>query len=95
MGVPCPTRRVRFDEASWNRWQPVFLEVPALHVPLGAADDSDGSLEICRRALYDESYAAALVAEQLACARRVTDADAWWSQLLACHDRWQRRAKAA
>ena len=94
-GVPCITRRVRFDRASWNRWQPVFLEVSALHVPLGTSVDDESYLAICRRALYEETYAAALAAEQLACARRVTDADAWWSQLLDCHGRWQRRMRAA
>jgi hypothetical protein len=88
-GAPTAHMGIRLDPASWGRPQHmVTAEHAALLVPAATAYSIGGYREICRRALYDETFADAVAREQADLARRVGDPHAFWRQLLVRYDRW-------
>jgi hypothetical protein len=88
LGTPAVHMATRFDEASWGRPQWSVVDVPALLVERGTASDPQEYLELCRRCLYDEAFADALVEDQRAVAREVVDAAPFWRQLRETYVRW-------
>lgn len=88
LGVPTPHLALRLDPASWGRAQPQETEHPALSTPSGTAKTIEAYRELCRRCLYDEAFADALVAEQDAVLDVVTDVQGWWAQVFDRYCRW-------
>ena len=90
-GAPSVHLGVRFDPASWGRPQHSIAEVEALRVPRGIATDPEEYGDLCRRCLADEEFADSLASDQALVCNRVTDARAYWLQLIDAHERWLRR----
>ncbi len=89
-GVPVAHLAVRFDEGSWGKRQPVTIDVPFLSVAAGTAPTIDAYAETARRCLQDAPFADALAEAQIARARQLADAGAWWQQVLGHHETWRR-----
>jgi len=87
-GVPTAHLAVRFDEAAWGRRQPSLLEVEALLVPEATARTPDEYRRLCERSLYEDDV---VTAAQARVCDRVTDAGAYWLQLVEAHRDWLRR----
>ena len=87
-GTPSVHMGIDHQRARGGGREHSLIEVPDLLVPPATAYDPGGYLELCRRCLYDEEFAGRLQELQLAVARRVGDADAWWRQLLDYHAAW-------
>jgi hypothetical protein len=90
-GVPAPHLAVRFDEGAWGRRQDSLLEVEALLVPEATATTPAHYHRLCRRFLSDEDFADGVAAAQVEVADRVTDARAYWLQLVEAYRDWMRR----
>lgn len=90
-GVPSVHLAVRFDEASWGRRQDSLLEVEALLVDEATAGTPDEYRQLCERCLTDGAFAETVAAAQAAVCTRVTDARAYWLQLVEAHRDWLRR----
>jgi hypothetical protein len=90
-GVPSVHLAVRFDKASWGRRQHSLLEVEALHVEEATARTPDEYRRLCERCLVDGAFAEAVAAAQATVCARVTDASAYWLQLVRAHQDWLRR----
>jgi hypothetical protein len=90
-GAPTVHLGVRFDEAAWGRAQPAVFELPALLVPEATAYTREAYTELCRRCLRDPGFADDVAARQAEVFRRVTDVDAYWTQLLELYRRWARK----
>ena len=88
--VPSISPRLHTDPASWTRPQMIGSETTDLHVPMGTAVSREDYRALSRRCLYDERYATALIAQQLAVARRLSDGRLWWNSLTECYERWRR-----
>jgi hypothetical protein len=89
LGVPSTSLRLRFDPAAWGTRQLVIAEVTALHAPSGAVATVDAYETTARRCLYDDAFATALVEEQLAIARMLTDTTAWWREVFEYFHEWR------
>jgi hypothetical protein len=89
LGVPSTSLRLRFDPGAWGTRQLVIAEVTALHAPTGTVTTVEAYEGTARRCLYDEAFATALVAEQLAIARTLTDTTAWWREVFGYFHEWQ------
>ena len=90
-GVPTAHLAVRFDEAAWGRRQDSLLEVEALLVPEATARTPEEYRLLCERCLHDGEFAEAVAAAQARVCDRVTDARAYWLQLVEAHRDWLRR----
>ena len=90
-GVPTAHLAVRFDEAAWGRRQDSLLEVEALLVPEATARIPAEYRRLCERCLAEEGFAESVVAAQVEACERVTDARAYWLQLVEAHRDWLRR----
>jgi hypothetical protein len=88
-GVPSAHLRVRFEPEAWGRPQDALVEVEALLVPEGSAWTVHEYSELCDRCLHDEAFADSLAAEQARVFRQVTDAPAYWRQLVGAYDDWR------
>jgi hypothetical protein len=86
--VPTAHLAVRFDEAAWGRRQPSLLEVEALLVPEATARTPEEYRRLCERSLYEGDV---VTAAQASVCDRVTDARAYWLQLVEAHGDWLRR----
>jgi hypothetical protein len=86
--VPTAHLAVRFDEGAWGRRQPSLLEVEALLVPEATARTPGEYRRLCERSLYEGD---AVTAAQARVCDRVTDARAYWLQLVEAHRDWLRR----
>jgi hypothetical protein len=73
-----------------HRWlkQDGLVEVPALLIPNGTAYSQKAYLDLCRRCLYDQSFADQLATEQRAVARVVSDGSAYWQRLFDSYRDW-------
>lgn len=87
-GTPSVHMGVRFDERSWGRRQAALLEVLALLIPEVTVTSRDDYRKLCRRCLYDESFAQRVIELQLQVVASCSDAAAWWRQLANCHQDW-------
>lgn len=90
-GVPSVHLAVQFEEASWGRRQDSLLEVKALLVEEATARTPDEYQRLCERCLLDGAFAETVAAAQAAVCTRVTDARAYWLQLVEAHRDWARR----
>jgi hypothetical protein len=90
-GVPTAHLAVHFDEAAWGRRQPSLLEVEALLVPEATARSPAEYRRLCERCLHDGEFAATVTDAQARVCERVTDARAYWLQLVEAHRDWLRR----
>src|SRR6266508_863118 len=88
LGAPSVHMGLRTDPAVWGQSQPAVIDVPALHVDEGTAFTPADYRRLCERALYDNEFADRLAAAQVGVARRVSDASAFWAQLMARHEHW-------
>ncbi|MFQ5349737.1 MAG: hypothetical protein ACE5EG_04755, partial [Thermoanaerobaculia bacterium] len=87
-GSPTVHMGIDYERAREGGREHTLIEVPDLLVPTATAFDPGDYLRLCRRCLYEESFATRVQQEQLAVARKVGDAEAWWQQLLRCHATW-------
>lgn len=87
-GTPAPHLGVRDDPESWRKPQHALVDVPALRVPTTTVKTPEEYFELAQRLLSDGSFADSVAAEQVEIAERVTDARAYWRQLLDCYDAW-------
>jgi hypothetical protein len=90
VGVPSVHLAVSFDREAWGKPQHALVEVEALQVPEGTVRTPDAYRELARRTLTDGGFAERLVEAQLGTLARVTDARAYWLQLVDAYDRWRR-----
>ena len=90
LGVPSVHLGVRFDPASWGRRQPAVIEPLPLLVQAATATSPAQYRELCERCLHDGVFANELAAEQRRVARRASDPQVWWTQVLDCYDEWRR-----
>ena len=87
-GLPTVHMGVRFNiKRGWLK-QPGWVEVPALQVPMGTAYSQEEYIELCRRCLYEETFANQLSNEQRAVARRVSNSSNYWQQILTAYRDW-------
>jgi hypothetical protein len=89
LGAPSVHLAVRFDPGAWGRRQPGACEIPSMLAPLGTATSVDDYRALGRRCLADGTFADRLALEQLELARRITDADRWWGEILDGYERWR------
>jgi hypothetical protein len=67
------------------------LEVEALLVPEAMAQTPEEYRSLCERCLHDGDFAETVVTAQAQVCERVTDARAYWLQLVEAHRDWLRR----
>jgi hypothetical protein len=89
MGAPTVHLRLRTDPGSWGRPQPTLVDLPWLAAATSSVRTIDGYRRACLRCLTDETFASAVVAEQLEIARRACDGTAYWSQISAAYQSWR------
>lgn len=88
-GVPSVHMGIRTDAGSWGRPQDmVTAEHAALLVPRGTAYSVAEYAGLARRAVHDEAWAEALVAEQAELAVQLGDQRLFWHQLTAAYEQW-------
>jgi hypothetical protein len=88
-GAPSVHMGIRTDRASWRRPQlAVTADHRALEIAELTAYTVDEYLTIARRALYDESFADAVAAEQARRALELTDGAVFWKQILERYETW-------
>ena len=90
LGVPSVHMGVRFDRASWGRQQPAVIDVLPLVIPAATATSPEQYRKLCERCLHDAAFAHDLAVEQRRVARRASDPQVWWAQVLDCYDEWRR-----
>jgi hypothetical protein len=86
--VPTAHLAVRFDEPAWGRRQDSLLEVDALLVPEATARTPEEYRRLCERCLHEGDF---VTDAQARVCDRVTDARAYWLQLVEAHRDWLRR----
>jgi hypothetical protein len=87
-GVPAPHLSVSFDPSKWGRSQDSIAEVVALEVASAAATSVPEYAELCRACLYDEGTAQKVSSDQADVFFHVTDAQAFWSQVVRTYLAW-------
>ncbi len=90
MGVPVAHMGLRTDEGSWGHSQHAAFDLNGLAVSGGTVTTLDAYTSLARRCLADPVFAESLVEQQLAAVARLTDAEAWWRQIVEFHGRWLR-----
>jgi hypothetical protein len=91
-GAPSVHMGVISDESAWNRPQWSYVEGPSLLVTTGTAFNPVDYQTICRRCLYEESFANSLAREQRVVARRNSKGQAFWRGLIESYDDWRVRS---
>jgi hypothetical protein len=87
-GAAVPHMGVRNDPTTWGRQQAALITNPALETARGTVYSAEAYREVCRRALYDETFAEELADEQAALALNVTDPTVFWDELLSRYRTW-------
>jgi hypothetical protein len=90
--VPSIHMALHTGRDAWKHNRGSVVGIPALDVPLGLAHSREQYRELCRRVLYDGSFADQLACRQRGVARRLSDPIAYWQQLLDCYADWLQSA---
>jgi len=85
-----PTANLRFHPEGDRPWasDQTTVALPFIDAPSGTADDIAGFKALCRRCLYDRTFAEELIAEQYHVAAEVTNHGVWWERVIACYRDW-------
>ncbi len=87
-GLPSVHMGVRFEPAAWGRSQWNVIELPDLLIPEATAWTPREYQDLCRRCLYDETFADALAARQRQVALQAGDGRRFWNSLLVAYRQW-------
>lgn len=90
-GLPSIHMGVRFDKASWGKRQWNHVELPALLVPEATAWTPQEYQDLCRRCIYDETFADALAGHQQLVAAEAGNSEGFWKSLQALYNEWHAR----
>lgn len=88
-GVPSVHMGVCFNTQSWGKPQLNAVEVPALLVSDGTATTVLGYENLCRKCLYDESFADALSTQEITLASRLNNGRVFWQQFVEFYQDWR------
>jgi hypothetical protein len=88
-GTPVAHMGIDDDPLHWGRPQYMLTaDHRALEISGATAFSPEEYVALCRRLLYDETFANEVAAKQLEVATRVTDLNVFWQNLARCYRTW-------
>ena len=89
-GTPTVHLGMRDDLSPFDVTDQTLIDIPSLAVPTGTARTLEEYAQLCRRCLYDETFADELTRQQLQTAEQLTNGQRWWRIFFNHIQEWRR-----